>query len=1852
MDDTQPTESLSPLKRALLAIEGLEARLRSYQRDARAPIAIVGVGCRWPGGVDSLDAFTRIAGRGDAILSPLPVERFAAHPLVDLEDFRASDHAAERGGFLSREEIEGFDAGFFRITPREAQRMDPQQRLFLRVAWEAMEHAGIDPFSLRGSRTDVYVGVHGRDYAQLGRQLDDKVSVHYSPGVDTSYIAARLSHFLDLRGPALAIDTACSSSLVAVHLACRSLRSGNAELALAGGIKLVLAPEIGMFLRQTGAMSPTGRCSPFDANADGMVQGEGCGVVVLKRLADAQRDGDPIMAVLRGSAVNHDGTGGGLTVPNPQAQTSLIRDALADADLDPSSIAYLEAHGTGTKVGDPIELRAIARAYCQGRRADNPLLVGSIKACIGHTESAAGIAGLIQAISILRGGTVPPAPSFAQPSPELGKEASLVRIARDGAQLARSSEPWRAGVSSFGMSGVNAHVVLEAAPESAHADRDRTESGSKDSGPQLVMLSAASAEAIEAMAHRLSEIVTAQADETPLDNMAYTLSCHRARHRYRAALVASSHDEFVDGLSRLLDGRGSPRLARGESQTSPAVGPVFVFSGQGSQWVGMGRELAAAEPAFAAALTEIDTRLQRLAGWSLAEVLGPKVPDTALDDTARAQPAIFAIQVALAALYRAHNVEPAAVVGHSVGEIAAAHVAGIYELEEALALVVRRGELMSQTRGQGYMAAVRAAPAAIEDLLEQAGTEVSIAATNTPDSCVLSGATAALDALLDRVKAREFSVQRLRVDYAFHSHQMDALVEPMGNLVKALRAREPRCAVLSTVLGEAITGPAQLDSAYWQQNLRGRVRFAEAIEAALARGHRCFVEVAPHAALAADIRSMLADATGNGRVVVAQRRKQPQQIAFLASLGELFCAGVEVDLSPRWTSATRVELPAYPWQLERFWLPTTTGRARAVGHLTARSGHPWLGPAIRPSFAPNTRLWQVELAAEPDTPLADHRIGGQAVCPAAVYLEGAIHAGLEAGLAVPLSLRDVELSQMLVVDTAATLQASAQADGEVLRCSFARDSGSEATPWTTVARLEVHPGKKDTGGPASGSPDAALLDRRPAQATIHDGPAFYAELERWAMAYGPAFRAVEQLWLGQDSILARLRLPTAIPAGGHFGAVLLDATLHAAVALTPGFAADGAETPYVPVAIRRLDVLALPRGEGPYWSEVERCARSERGIVADIALRDNTGALLARFDGVELRRTQSQAQNPLLRGLLDVEWECNSLPDERSDTAPRSWLIFAEHSELDAPHDDDARRDAEHLVAELRQRGHRCTLALTRSPAAGASDAIRCDPATDNLSAVLERAFPAQYADGAQVVFLAAKGRPIARAEAWQSALSWGCVGVTRLIQAMSKHPFELRPRLWLLSRGAHMVAGSGADPWQAPMNGVGRVVAVERAELETIRVDLEAQLDPRRLVHELLHNDGEDEIAYRDGQRYVARLRRHPLAGPDSPSDEVRFAADGTYLVTGGTGGIGLEVAGWLVRHGAGHVVLTGRRGPGVAAQERIAGLQRVGAQIDMYRADVSCEADVVALLHRIETQLPPLRGVFHAAGVLDDAPIGELDHARFVQVAGPKLAGAWHLHHHTQSAALDHFVLFSSISALLGIPGQANYVAANAFVDALAHARRAAGLPGLSINWGAWGEVGMVTAQEHRQAHLAALGLSTFRPALAIEALAVLLPATCAQKGVARLDAERWRNRYPHVARGSLMRHLLRKQGGRGAVASAADIRQIIVHLSDPLQRSARLIEHIQEQVGDITGLDPARVGDEVPFAALGLDSLMSLELRGRMQEQLGVELPLSRIVDGGTVRAIGELVLEKLAAAFVLRSDAPRPAQDLADVEELCI
>lgn len=2136
-DQPESLENTSALKRALFALKDMRGKLDEVERARTEPIAIIGMGCRFPGGANSPELYWKILNDGLDVIIEVPAERWNIDEYYDPDQNAPGKMYVRKSGFIDN--VDKFEPQFFGISPREAVSMDPQQRLLLEVTWEALEYAGIVPGHLAGSQTGVFIGMSTFDYSAMQMKNGDIANFDAYVGTGTSFSvgAGRISYVLGLHGPTLTLDTACSSALVAVHLACQSLRTGQASMALAGGVSLILAPDGTVSMSKSHALAPDGHSKTFDAAADGYARGEGCGVIVLKRLSDALADGDNILALIKGSAINHDGRSSGLTVPNGQAQQAVIRAALEDAGgVEPQQISFVETHGTGTQLGDPIEVRALAGALGTGRSKDQPLVLGSVKANIGHLEAAAGMAGLMKVVLAFHNERIPRQLHFKDPNPNIDWDALPVKVAGDK-EIWRKGETSRlAGVNAFGFSGTNAHIVLEEPP------LIQADAGEEKQPKHLLTLSANDENALTDLASRLSSYVESHPD-TRLEDITYTANARRTHFPQRVSVIVDSAEQLREKLEAFKNKQEASGLLIGqvEQTTQPKI--AFMFTGQGSQYPDMGRTLYETQPVYRTALERCVEILRPHLQQPLLSVIHPEPgTDPHIHETAYTQPALFAIEYALAELWRSWGITPSVVMGHSVGEYVAACVAGLFSLEDGLKLIAERGRLMQSLPQDGAMAAVFADKGRVAKAIAAYTQDVSIAAFNGPENIVISGRASTVQAILDDFARDGIKVSRLSVSHAFHSPLMDPILDSFEKTAASITYSKPGMALVSNVTGNLIPFKEMSQPAYWRTHIRQPVQFHKAMESLRDQGCTIFLELGPQPTLLGMGQRCISIGKNIWLPSLRQRKDDWQQM--LESLGALHVHGIEVDWEGfhHGYSHNLIPLTTYPFQRQRYWFK----QGNKGTHPGRQMLHPLLSRKIRSPKLIGA-VYETELGINFPAFLNDHRIYETAIFPGTGYMEMAFAAALQSFPGQRYSLADMVIREALILpeEGEKTVQIT-HAPEEAGKAAFEIFSLQEGMPGAEETWKHHASGTLVIESPADASSSVDIEELKKSFTNQLDVSTFYQELADLGVGYGPSFQSLVQIWQGDSEALGEIRLSTEETAGSNkfqIHPALLDACFHLLGAAMPAGQHKTSEKTYVPVGMKKLE-LHQP-GQSQVWAHVtfsspitNEDGSMKEALTSNIKLLSREGALVAELTGLQMKQINRasilQAQPIKVEDwLYEINWQLSARPS--SNNTIDHWLIFADSNGL-----------GDTLAEQLKAGG--MTVMLVKP----GDEYQQLDRNNYRLSPRREEHFQQMLSvvneslNGTRpgIIHLWSLDNPFDVSDqktesALREAQRLACGSILHLVQALAEK--SIPPAgLWLVTQDVHAVApGKGSRTLaQASVWGLARTVATEYPNWNCVCVDITSE-DKDQLFTEILAQDDENQISLRGGDRYVARLDRpqantNKLVIPDHPfelaiptpgmldgltlepvrrrapepneieirvkatglnfrdvlnalgmypgakiplgiecagiveavgdgvtefkigdevigltgaafrsfatipvervfarpanvtlaqavsiptifltaayglhnlagmkagdrvlihaaaggvglaavqlaqragaeifatagspekhayleslgikhifdsrslgfADEImrvtngkgvniilnsladefipkslsvltdhgcflemgkrddwdqtkvsqlnptlkyhrydlglemvndmpfvggllkdilsdfekgvfkpipvrtfsmesvreafRFMAqakhigkivitqedtapirpDCTYLITGGLGGLGSVTLRWLIERSARHIVLMSRSEPTDEVCKTLNELRANGAEIVTIQGDVAHREDVERAIQTIESKMVPLRGIFHEAGVLDDGVLSQQNWSRFERVMNPKVYGAWHLHELTENIPLDFFILFSSAAAVLGPAGQGNYAAANAFLDGLAHFRRSNGLPALSINWGAWAEVGMAADLNSRTPQRSnTRETEVIKPEAGAKILDILFSEPPVQSIVLPINWNRLSQRQGNKTIQPLLRKIVRVQNQSGRAKPAIMILEQIKTLSAG-ERETAFQDYVKQQVINILGLDPAQSFNSLrALTDLGLDSLMAVELKNKIEDDLELNIPVTYFLEGATV------------------------------------
>jgi acyl transferase domain-containing protein/acyl carrier protein len=2063
------------------------------------PIAIVGMSCRFPGASNPEALWSLVSGRQESV-SGYPGGRTPELDAFYLRVGLPDGPASSRGGFLS--DVDRFDSAFFEISPREAEWLDPQQRLLLETGWEALEDAGIPLRAL--DRAGVFVGVWVNEYERHATEHAPVTEFFNVTGGPLYGNSSRVAFQFNMRGPDVCVNAACGSSLVAVHLAVRSLRSGECSLALAGGANVVVRPEMTQALSRAGMLSPEGRCKFGDESADGFVRSDGAGMLVLKRLSDALRDRDRVLALIRGTAVTNNGRSSGmLATPSPEGQERAMRDALADAQADSASIDYVEAHGTGTRAGDPVEMAAMIEVFGRAAQRTSPCRTASVKSNIGHTESAAGVASIIRTVQAMQRHRFPASLHVKKLNPQIDWAAG-VNLEREGCDWAtKEGRPRRAGVNGLGLTGTNAHVILEEAPQ---YEPQKTQKAAAF----LLPVSASSLTALRRRADDLAQALEhLESGESAFADFLYTAAQRRTHLTHRLAVASSDAGELRRQLAAFAAGEESAFTTAGIAESPRKV--AFVFPGQGSQWVGMGRELLRTSAAFRRAIEDLDPFIMQETGWSVLRQLEDPTLEERLSRIDVVQPTLFAMEVALAAWWKSCGVHPDAVVGHSMGEVAAACVAGILSPQDAAHVICRRSALLLRVAGKGAMAVVELTREEAEEAIAGEEGKVSVAACNSQRSTVLAGDPEALDRIVNALEARDVFCRWVRVDVASHSPQMDVLQDDLLLQLSDVKPQAGSVPLYSTVRASLWDG-VRMDGRYWVDNLRSPVLFADACADLVRQGLNTFVEISPHPILLPFLEQTAAQAGAAVVAVGSLRRDEPETATALMSLGRLFAAGADVDWKELYPAGNVVSLPAYPWQRERFWMEGVVRSGRS-------GGHPLLGDLVE--TASGERIWSGTLSAEVHPWLSDHKVGGTILVPASAYAEMAIAAGraLFGSFAV---IEQIALTEALAVPFGSqveiqTIAAPETASSFALQF-FGREKGSSSWRQTGECRLRNGSGETSISADVSHWEDAELSER-----TITGGR-HAQRMAELGYEFGPAFSCVDWMLTQDHAALAQIRAEQRRERYWLHPATLdsaLQVLAHLLIEL------HGIRQLLLPVSFDRLEMhCSDPSAAGTPL--LVRATADPTALRGTVTIFDRTGCALLTIHGAELRALEREVTPE--EALYSLEWQ-KLAPKTAPSMAIPQWLLIG------GP--EDTSSELNQLLQRKGARVIQCTpdVILTGEVSVAAAGAVWLAPLTLSPSSSLAETGKV-LAEGASLtavlaeqgvarMWLVTRGTQAARGESVENVMAagaWGmfaalaheypsipmgCIdlpgdpvegevgglsaalleslGETRVAirgdellgarlvpwksgngervrrgELRADDGFEVQQTVpgslsslelrtvpadppgkdeveiaveaaglnfldvlramgvndalssthfggecagtvvrvgdevttylpgdsvlaispsfqhkgMLASRACvpealvarkpegmtfaeaagipcvfltawyglvklahlkkhesvliHAAAGGvglaaiqiaqwiGAEVWATAgseekrahlrrlgvrhvmdsrtldfsrqilaetggrgvdvvlnslagaaipagldsLAAYGRFVEIGKRDiwensrlgmrpflrnLSFFAVDLADAVEARRaMVGELLQEVMERFSAgdfspapttvfpvsrAGDAFEHLARAAHigKVVVGMDEPAIEVRRNADrlhavASYLITGGLGGVGLEIAEALVRHGARHLVLTSRHAPSTAALEGISRLEQLGADVEIHQSDVSDPNAVRALLAAIPEGPRPLRGIVHAAGILDDGVAANLSEEKFHRVMAGKVSGALAIDAVVRPGQLDFLVYASSVAGVLGNAGQGNYAAANAMLDALAHRQRARNIPAVSIDWGTWSEVGLAAVADNRGARLETHGLMPLHPKFGQALLMKVLAGLPVQVAALILDADRWCAASAASARSGLLDSLRRSTDGAQR-PDADGLAEFAAAQGDELRN--RLVAWLRQQVAAVLRLDVERVPEDKAVRSLGLDSLMALELRNRLERHLHMKLSATLVWNYPTIAKLAEFLQKRL-------------------------
>lgn len=1779
---------------------GSSLRETNVAANSKELIAIIGMGCRFPGAND-IESFWDLLRDGVDAISEIPSKRWNKQDFYDSDPSVPGKTSSKWGGFLDN--VDEFDPFFFGISPNEAKHMDPQQRLLLELSFEALDNACLSEENINGSKTGVFIGISINEYGNIYFRNPNIITSHSGTGNALSIAANRISYFFNFRGPSMAIDTACSSSLTAVHIACQSLRNGECSMALAGGANIILSPAHSIAFTKAGVLAPDGRCKTFDAQANGYVRGEGGGMIILKSYSTALADGDPILALIPGSTMTQDGRTNGLMAPSSESQEELLTEAYKVAGVFPGDVQYVETHGTGTLLGDSMEATALGTVIGRERKR-NPCSIGSVKTNIGHLEAAAGIAGLIKVVLSIKNGAIPPSLHYKSPNPHIQFDQLNLKVQNKLASWDSGSAQLIAGVSSFGFGGTNVHLILTEAKDNIKISKTENDTNSIY---QILPLSAKNDETLRVMAKGFVDLL-----ESEFSNSTYDI-CHaagkrRSQYGFRLVTIGKSRSELINGLRAYIFGKQNANLI--SVGMAPNIQPklAFVFSGQGGQWCGMGRELLTSEPIFSKVIDRIDTIIKMQFNWSLRDVIIEEHSEFYLERIDIIQPTIFAIQIAIAELLQVWGIAPDAVIGHSMGEVAAAYTAGILSLEDAIKVICLRSELLLDLSGKGRMLATELTHDKAEEICLEHKNEISVAAINGPNSTILSGETEKLQTVMNDLVKKDLFCRWVKVDVASHSPQIELLRSNLIEQLSEINSQPPKISIYSTVTGEK-ADHLSFDANYWVDNLRNTVLFSDAIVSMKESGHSLLLEIGPHPLLLGSIQQCVHPNIDQFRLLPTMRREEPEREVLLRTLGVLYLEGLSVSWDKLFSNpGNHVHLPTIPYKKERFWIDDDIKDSYnnyQSTKLNYSQNSNLLGRQIEIANSTSTYVWQKELSVETHNFLNDHRIEDEIVLPAAVYIEIAWQAILEAGLSHSFQLSKFTFLNKLVLqkEKPTLIQTILTNKKEGFYSLEVYSYNVSISEWTEHVSTEIIQHDPD---------DAIKFDLYGSYKSIREQPTweqskdeFYESLSHRGMNYGPSLQCIEHIWYKDGESLGQIKFLNSTDQhiqNYNLHPALMDACFQIISGIPVDLEEQGIYIPFKCDSIRFFN-----KPSGFLWGHISYISEVVSGadnIEVDIQIYDENDQIVANFNGFHLKRMERGKRQYSLKQnirLYQLNWlsQNASISYIKKPPSKRNWLIFADHMGY-----GDA------IAHKLEDLGDNCHI-LSIEKLSNLRE--------DILISEIERIFRSIHDPLHGIIHLWSISITKNKEFSSDKTEFLGCNSVLYLIKTLANHIIG-SPMLWLVTRGAQAVkSGEGVVVDQSQLWGFGKVISFELPELNCTRIDLDPEQSMGEssslLFDQISIDDNEDQIAFRGGDRFVLRLKpfekKIMLSGNN-------MSGDHTYLITGGLGALGLSVANWMAQRGAKHIVLLGRSDPSKSTMHTLNVIKKQGVEVMIAKADVSDRAKIQMIFNQIEETFPPLKGVVHAAGVLDDGSIFNLDAERMKKVMAPKVGGSWNLHEATKDLNLDFFVLFSSAVSVLGSPGQANYAAASSYLDAMAHYRHNLDLPCVSINWGPWAEAGLAAEAKDR---LQGQNVSTQHLIKEIEIeegldiLDFLIVGPYTQVVVLPFDLETLIALYPTAAGMPFFAEV----GGKDSVASRLysrpNLRQEYVAPKNAVER--KLTELWQKT------LHIDRVGIKDSFFELGGDSVLAAQVLASAKKVYGISINPQDAFEAFTIEKLGEIL-----------------------------
>ncbi|TVX93376.1 type I polyketide synthase [Paenibacillus agilis] len=1806
---------------------------------AQEDIAIVGISCRFPGGANSPDEYWEVLMKGINGICEMPADRWDVDSYFSDDKEEPGKMYSKKGGFLNVP-IDRFDQKFFNISPKEAKSLDPQQRLLLELTWEAFENGGINIAQHYGSNTGVYIGIAGEEYSFAHYKSGDlsKVDAYSLTGTTFSTACGRISYTFGFEGPSFCVDTACSSSLTALHLASRAIKSGEVDTAVVGAVNLMISPAVHVCFSKLEAISVDGQSKSFDASANGYGRGEGGGVLILKRLSDAIKNNDNILGIVKGTAINQDGKSNGLTAPNGLAQEKVITKALKDAGLNYSDIDYMEMHGTGTKLGDPIEVKAVVNTYGKDRAMDHPLQIGSVKSNIGHLEAAAGVASIIKVLLAFKHEMIPANLNFNEPNPFIPWEKSPVSVIAEHTAWSSDGRLRRVGVNGFGFGGSNAHIILEEPPK-------RQKPHTKDIDPiSIVKISAKNDKSLHENIKNNLEYLKKNS-QIPIKDYVHTNNLAKVDFPHRFTVSARNQEELVNRLQAYLDTNNKAGISKRHNEKidmHQETKLVFLFTGQGSQYLGMGKELYDYNPSFKLAFDECDQLFTPYVDKSLVEMIySDKYSSKDIERTRYAQPLIFSIEYALLKFWESVGVTPEVVLGHSIGEFAAAVAADIMSLEDAVKLVALRGRLMDSAPGTGAMSAIYTNQATIEALIKGYEDKLSIALHNAEESIVISGDLDAVEEVSKEAENRKIKVNRLHVSHAFHSHLMLPILEPFREVAKnEVEFKTSKLNYISATLGRAVDKDELLDADYWTNHIKDRVNFYHALSQLKDVQNTIFLEIGANKTLCS-LGKLILNEEKMLLNSLDMKKDAWEQIAHC--LGELYCHGVTIHWAGLETSFeqdyNRVTLPTYAFDRESYWMQPVCSHEDNVSSILNKDFHPLIGQRINTPYFKNGTIYQSTYSVDTPYFMHEHIIFDTAIAPAAAHMSMLLSIAKDFRNPRRCIISNVEFHAPLtaVEDEKRVVQFLIEdTNQEQMKFELvSTDKQLQHENWMKHCKGNITMSQQEREHEKHVSIDE-IKDRYP---EVTSGFSAYDVMKKFGFKLGDGFTRISKVWKGDAEGLCYIDPKKDIPGGKDYivYAGTIDSIFQSIFFVSElsmrmnSQSEEYALKTAIPISLGKLTYHY--RDAESFWCHIKVDDSQQSGVVGDIDVYNEKGEIVFEIERLMAKITERDTLLKELnsngdRMLYNVDWieEARISKDVKVNGNEKVVLFGNDPDVVDRFHESLNRNGVSSIRVIQADKYVEHEQDLFFMSYTNKNDVKKL---IENIGSRFEK-------EKCKLIYISTTDETKLNrlhAEDLLTTVEKECSGLLYLVQSITELNYSHKMMIKVVTNNVHQVDGAATSTslYQAPIWGFSEVIRLEHTPLWDGIIDadlhvLEHHMD--KIINEIIY--GEDkQVVLRDyHKRYIPRLIRNSKSRTSKEDLAIQIDDEAAYVISGGTGTIGQIYADYLIQQGAKNIVLLSRSDASNELLETVSLWSEKGARIIVEKADVSNQADVISVVQKLKKNNMKIKGVVHAAGIIEDKMIKDQTWTSFENVLKTKVGGTYHLHHALKDESLDFFIMMSSISSVVGNMGQANYAAANYFMNMFAEYRRSLGMPAMSICWGPWEEAGMATSNSNILKNIENKGLYGMSKEIGKKMIDRVFQKDHSSIVVVDANWELFSQRTGVDEVTAFLTNFISNDSDFGGQSVNTALKEDVIAKLQSLsktERSEYLLALLHKSAADIIGFnDASQLSVDSSFTEQGVDSLMIFSLRNEIKSLLDVQVDISVFFNYPSLRKLNGYLL----------------------------